>query len=72
MGKAFNPTTGILGHNAYEDAKLLALGVLNYLEAMMDEGNANDYASTSYLYWQMMDRVVQLKYKAEAIKAYIK
>lgn len=58
-GSAFSHSSNEWGKDYFVNAKALARGIYNILKAMEDEGNSNDYRSTTYLYYELERRVIE-------------
>ena len=70
-GSAFSHSNDEWGKDYFVNAKALARGIYDILKAMEDEGNSNDYRSTTYLYHELERRVIELNQTYKLIKHYI-
>ena len=70
-GSAFSHSNDEWGNDYFVNAKALARGIYDILNAMEDEGNSNDYRSTAYLYHELERRVIELNQTYKLIKNYI-
>lgn len=70
-GSAFSHSNDEWGKDYFVNAKALAKGIYDTLKAMEDEGNSNDYRSTTYLYHELERRVIELNQTYKLIKHYI-
>ena len=70
-GSAFSHSNDEWGKDYFVNAKALARGIYDTLKAMEDEGNSNDYRSTTYLYHELERRVIELNQTYKLIKHYI-
>jgi len=71
-GTFFNHKPDEFGRDYFEEAKEYANGIVNCLTAIQDEGNADSYEATSYLYHQLEDRVIKFNQTFDLIKKYFK
>lgn len=71
-GAYFNHQSDDFGRDYFEEAKEYALGIVHYLTAIEDEGNADSYEATSYLYHQLEERVIKFNQMFDLIKKYFK
>lgn len=53
-------------NETYQDAKLLAMGILNYINAVDEQGD--DKQAMSRCLWEAKMRCDQLKFKIETLK----
>jgi nucleotide-binding universal stress UspA family protein len=67
----FMPFVSASVKDYFVNAKALARGIYDILKAMEDEGNSNDYRSTTYLYHELERRVIELNQTYKLIKHYI-
>lgn len=66
----FNPQNDEFDRNYFDETKMTALGIVNILNAMEDNGNKNDRQSIHYLYNQLIDRVNELNKDVKLLKNY--
>lgn len=71
-GVAFEHSDDEWGRDYFQEAKLLANGIVNCLDAIEYDGNINDVESTKYLFDELIKKVTALGHIAPILKKYIK